>query len=88
MNDEMTWLKSSYSVGEGECLEVASSWTKSSRSGDQGGECLEVAPCPTPGEAATIHIRDSKVPDGPTLHIARATWTAFLSAHSPLGSGR
>ncbi|MFD5699715.1 DUF397 domain-containing protein [Streptomyces lasiicapitis] len=63
-------------------------WFKSSYSGSQGGECLEIAPCPTPGEATTVHIRDSKAPDGPTLHIARATWTAFLSTHSPSGSRR
>ncbi|QIB48979.1 DUF397 domain-containing protein [Streptomyces aureoverticillatus] len=88
MSNALAWLKSSYSIGEGECLEVALTWAKSSYCSEQGGECLEVAPCPTPGEAATIHIRDSKNPSGPTLHIARATWTAFLSTHSPSGSRR
>ncbi|MFD9068740.1 DUF397 domain-containing protein [Streptomyces lasiicapitis] len=62
-------------------------WRKSSYSGEEG-ECLEVAPSLTPGEATTVHIRDSKAPDGPTLHIKRATWTAFLSTHSPSGSRR
>ncbi|MFE6399079.1 DUF397 domain-containing protein [Streptomyces alboflavus] len=62
-------------------------WFKSSYSGDQGGECLEMAACPTPtGEASVIHIRDSKNPTGPILHLHPATWTAFLAAHSPLGS--
>ncbi|MEU6991542.1 DUF397 domain-containing protein [Streptomyces sp. NPDC046465] len=76
MSDRMHWLKSSYSVGEGECLEVALAWTKSSHSGSQGNECLELAATPT-----TIHIRDSKhAPEtGPALHISPATWTAFLT---------
>ncbi|WP_079085983.1 DUF397 domain-containing protein [Streptomyces silvensis] len=64
-------------------------WHKSSYSGDDG-ECLEVAPSPDPVRvrtgSPTIHIRDSKSPHGPTLHIRQATWTAFLAAISPLGS--
>ncbi|MBC7269932.1 MAG: DUF397 domain-containing protein [Streptomyces sp.] len=47
-------------------------WFKSSYSGDQGGECLEIAPTPT-----TLHLRDSKSPHR-TLQLAPATWTAFL----------
>lgn len=49
-------------------------WFKSSYSGGQGGECLEVALTP-----ATIHIRDSKSPTTPTLQLAPTTWTAFLN---------
>ncbi|WP_432082420.1 DUF397 domain-containing protein [Streptomyces sp. WAC 04229] len=50
------------------------SWFKSSysSSGD-GNECVEVAITP-----ATIHIRDSKRPDGPRLAVAPAVWTAFV----------
>ncbi|WP_405657692.1 DUF397 domain-containing protein [Streptomyces sp. RK9] len=55
-------------------------WLRSSYSGDQG-DCVEVARATT-----TIHIRDSKNPTGPILHLHPATWTAFLAAHSPLGS--
>ncbi|WJV47982.1 DUF397 domain-containing protein [Streptomyces flavofungini] len=63
-------------------------WLKSSYSGDQG-DCVEMAACPTPSEeASVIHIRDSKNPTGPILHLRPATWTAFLAAHSPLGSRR
>ncbi|GHC60223.1 DUF397 domain-containing protein [Streptomyces flavofungini] len=62
------------------------SWTKSSYSGDDG-ECLEMAPSPTPdGTAEAVHIRDSKNPTGPILHLHPATWTAFLAAQPPLGS--
>ncbi|MEU1132693.1 DUF397 domain-containing protein [Streptomyces sp. NPDC005900] len=59
-------------------------WFKSSYSGDQGNECVEVAATP-----ATIHIRDSKLnPSGPTLQISPATWTAFLSAPARPAPGR
>ncbi|MFF9626278.1 DUF397 domain-containing protein [Streptomyces griseosporeus] len=52
-------------------------WFKSSYSGSQGGECLEIAPTPH-----TIHIRDSKSPTTPHLTLSPATWTTFLG--SPL----
>ncbi|MFD5308218.1 DUF397 domain-containing protein [Streptomyces ardesiacus] len=48
-------------------------WFKSSYSGGEGGECLEVAV--TPG---TIHIRDSKVPARAQLAFPRAEWAAFV----------
>ncbi|MER6684373.1 DUF397 domain-containing protein [Streptomyces olivaceoviridis] len=48
-------------------------WFKSSYSGSQGGDCLEVATTPT-----TIHIRDSKNTPGPTLTLSPVTWTRFL----------
>ncbi|MEW2515157.1 DUF397 domain-containing protein [Streptomyces sp. NPDC046870] len=48
-------------------------WFKSSYSGSQGGDCLEVATTPT-----TIHIRDSKNTPGPALAVSPATWTRFL----------
>ncbi|MFJ8163146.1 DUF397 domain-containing protein [Streptomyces sp. NPDC096136] len=47
-------------------------WFKSSYSGDEGGQCLEVATTPT-----TVHVRDSKVPDGPALGLAPASWAAL-----------
>ncbi|MFD0415780.1 DUF397 domain-containing protein [Streptomyces sp. NPDC127108] len=56
-------------------------WFRSTYSSEQGGECVEVARA-----IATIHIRDSKNPTGPILHLHPATWTAFLTAHSPLGT--
>lgn len=48
-------------------------WFKSSYSGGEGGECLEVAPSPH-----TIRIRDSKNPDGPVLSLSLTAWTEFL----------
>ncbi|WP_210580634.1 DUF397 domain-containing protein [Streptomyces sp. GESEQ-4] len=51
-------------------------WFKSSYSDDEGGNCVEVA------LSTTIHIRDSKVPASPHLHLTAPAWTAFLSAVS------
>ncbi|MCZ0988590.1 DUF397 domain-containing protein [Streptomyces diastatochromogenes] len=49
-------------------------WFKSSYSGGQGGECVEIALTPT-----TIHIRDSKTP-APALKVTPTTWTTFLAS--------
>ncbi|MEV8524893.1 DUF397 domain-containing protein [Streptomyces sp. NPDC052000] len=70
----LAWRKSSYSnASGGECIEVALPWQKSSYSSDSGGECVEVATC-----AQAVHVRDSKVADGPSLAVAPRAWTAFL----------
>ncbi|MFE2055641.1 DUF397 domain-containing protein [Streptomyces sp. NPDC059446] len=72
----LTWFKSSYSGSEGgACLEVAYEWRKSSYSSDQGGNCVEVSAHP-----AAVHIRDSKVSDGPVLTVPPAAWAAFVRA--------
>ncbi|MFG2996008.1 DUF397 domain-containing protein [Streptomyces sp. NPDC048340] len=74
MTHELAWFKSSYSTeGGGDCLEVAYHWRKSSRSSDVGGDCVEVAAHP-----AAVHLRDSKVSDGPVMTVTPAAWTAFL----------
>ncbi len=49
-------------------------WRKSSRSGSNGGQCVEVA-ANLPGIVA---VRDSKDPDGAKLVLAPAAWAAFL----------
>lgn len=73
MSTTLEWFKSSYSGDEGgQCLEVAVAWRKSSYSGSAGGDCVEVAQ-----DSATIHVRDSKVPDGDTLTLAPASWAAL-----------
>lgn len=70
----LTWFKSSYSGNEGAaCIEVAYDWYKSSYSNNEGGACVEVATCPH-----TVHVRDSKVTEGPTFAVTPAAWTAFL----------
>ncbi|MFJ5153377.1 DUF397 domain-containing protein [Streptomyces sp. NPDC088353] len=50
-------------------------WRKSSYSGDQGGNCLEIAEIPD----ATVAVRDSKTPAGPVLILAPAAFTEFVS---------
>jgi hypothetical protein len=47
-------------------------WRKSSYSGDNGGNCVEVG---TAGSA--VAVRDSKDPEGPRLAFAADTWQAF-----------
>ncbi|MFJ2294376.1 DUF397 domain-containing protein [Streptomyces sp. NPDC087894] len=51
------------------------SWFKSSYSGSEGGNCVEVAAHP-----AAVHIRDSKVTDGPVLTVPPAAWAAFVAS--------
>ncbi|MFE7870154.1 DUF397 domain-containing protein [Micromonospora humida] len=50
-------------------------WRTSTRSGTNGGECVEVADN-IPG---IIGIRDSKDPTGPTLTVPPAAWSAFVT---------
>ena len=50
------------------------SWYKSSYSGPEGGECVEVATA-----SATVHVRDSKDRQGPVLRFSPAEWSAFVS---------
>ena len=54
----------------------STTWVKSSYSGDNGGNCVEVAPA----FPATIPVRDSKNPDGPVLTFAPPAWKAFLTS--------
>ncbi|MCP3766261.1 MULTISPECIES: DUF397 domain-containing protein [unclassified Streptomyces] len=49
------------------------------RSARDGPSCVEVATTPT-----TVHVRDSKIPDGSRLALTPTTWVAFL----PYASGR
>ena len=49
-------------------------WHKSSRSGSNGGDCVEVAD----NLADIVAVRDSKDPQGPVLIFPRDTWQAFI----------
>jgi hypothetical protein len=44
-------------------------WRKSSHSGHDGGECVEIA-----AVNGQIAIRDSKAPAGPVLILERSAW--------------
>ncbi|WP_406419603.1 DUF397 domain-containing protein [Streptomyces sp. NBC_00842] len=50
-------------------------WFKSSYSGGDQGECLEVA-----GGYADVPVRDSKTPSGPALVFSTGGWSAFVAA--------
>ena len=54
----------------------ALSWLKSSYSGGQGDNCVEVATQPH-----TIHVRDSKDTGINPLNVSPAAWAAF-TAHT------
>jgi hypothetical protein len=53
-------------------------WKKSSRSGDSGGNCVQVA-SNLPG---IIAVRDSKHPEGPALVVTPGEWATFLNGVS------
>ncbi|MYV61035.1 DUF397 domain-containing protein [Streptomyces sp. SID6648] len=75
MSSTLRWFKSSYSSGSGgDCIEVAFDWRTSSYSSGSGGECVEVAACPH-----SVHVRDSKVTDGPVFAVAPDAWSAFVT---------
>ena len=51
-----------------------SAWRKSSYSGTNGGDCVEVAD----GFPRLVPVRDSKNP-GPALIVSADAWTAFVN---------
>jgi hypothetical protein len=51
-------------------------WRKSTRSGSNGGDCVEIAD----NLPAVVVVRDSKDPDGPVLTFDRDQWRAFIRA--------
>ncbi|MEW2382496.1 DUF397 domain-containing protein [Micromonospora sp. NPDC047707] len=50
-------------------------WRKSTRSGNNGGDCVEVA-ANLPG---VVLVRDSKDRDGDTLNFTPTAWHAFVT---------
>lgn len=51
-------------------------WRKSSYSGTNGGQCVEVAT----GLLGVVAVRDSKNVPGPELQITDRVWSAFVTA--------
>jgi hypothetical protein len=52
---------------------TATPWRKSTKSGGNGGQCVEVR-----RDHDRVEVRDSKDPAGPVLSFALAEWHAFL----------
>ncbi len=55
---------------------TGATWRTSTRSGTNGGECVEVAD----NLSDVVGIRDSKDPTGPTLTVTPTAWSAFVTA--------
>ncbi|MFF4894514.1 DUF397 domain-containing protein [Micromonospora chersina] len=53
---------------------IGARWRKSTRSGGNGGNCVEVAD----NLAGVVAVRDSKDPAGPVLTFDPAAWTRFV----------
>lgn len=53
------------------------SWFKSSYSGTEGGDCVEVAL-----STAVVHVRDSKTGPSPILTVSREAWAGFVGLAS------
>jgi hypothetical protein len=58
-------------------------WVKSSYSGDENGDCVEVV-----DEGARVRVRDSKRREGPVLVFRRTAWCGLLAAlENPAADG-
>ncbi|MBB5778537.1 DUF397 domain-containing protein [Nonomuraea jabiensis] len=53
----------------------AATWRKSTRSGPDGGNCVEVAEL----SGGRRGVRDSKSPTGPALVFTSGEWDAFIN---------
>ena len=53
---------------------MESNWRKSSHSGSNGGECVEVA-----SAAGSVLVRDTTARSGPALVFTADAWRAFIS---------
>lgn len=79
MNDTFNWRKSSYSAGQGNCLEVTgvlaatAAWRKSSHSG-QGNTCVEMAR----HQVRTVAVRDSKNPGHGHVPFRSEAWRTLI----------
>jgi hypothetical protein len=59
-------------------------WRKSTHSGGNGGDCIEVASIDKP----LVAVRDSKNPDGPKLSLTPRGWQSFIHRVRNVEPGR
>ncbi|MEU5401016.1 DUF397 domain-containing protein [Streptomyces sp. NPDC005963] len=52
-------------------------WIKSSYSGNDGGQCIEVAPAYAP--SGVVPVRDSKRPSGPVLMVSTDAFAGLVA---------
>ena len=55
-------------------MEKIGNWRKSSYSGADGGECVEVA-----STSGTVMVRDTKDRDGSALSVPASAWRVFVA---------
>ncbi|MFE1587783.1 DUF397 domain-containing protein [Streptomyces sp. NPDC058737] len=48
-------------------------WYKSSYSGAEGGDCVEIA-----ADTQAVLVRDSKAVPGPVIRVSREAWAGFI----------
>lgn len=48
-------------------------WVKSSYSGTEGGQCVEIA-----ADTQAVLVRDSKAVPGPVIRVSREAWAGFI----------
>ncbi|MEV5952511.1 DUF397 domain-containing protein [Streptomyces sp. NPDC051987] len=58
---------------ESSAVEPGLAWFKSSYSGAEGGQCVEVA-----AGTGVVHVRDSKAVTGPVIRVSREAWAGFV----------
>ncbi|MEW1873473.1 DUF397 domain-containing protein [Streptomyces caelestis] len=60
-------------AAESRTLATELDWVRSSYSGAEGGQCVEVAAAP-----GAVLVRDSKCPAGARLAVGAEAWTEFV----------
>ncbi|MFB9349214.1 DUF397 domain-containing protein [Streptomyces heliomycini] len=60
-------------AAESRTLATELDWVRSSYSGAEGGQCVEVAAVP-----GAVLVRDSKCPAGTRLAVRAEAWTEFV----------
>ncbi|WP_432055857.1 DUF397 domain-containing protein [Streptomyces sp. bgisy022] len=60
-------------IAESSTVAPGPAWFKSSYSGAEGGQCVEVA-----NGTTVVHVRDSKAAAGPVLTVSRDAWAGFI----------
>jgi hypothetical protein len=71
-----TWRTSSHSNDGGACVEVGAAWRTSSRSGPNGGQCVEVAA----DTGMQVLVRDTKQHGQGQVHrFTAAEWREFTT---------
>ncbi|CAM5426806.1 hypothetical protein STENM223S_09266 [Streptomyces tendae] len=58
---------------ESSALPSGLTWIRSSYSGAEGGQCVEMA-----SDTRSVHVRDSKAVPGPVVRVSREAWARFI----------